>query len=98
MKVVRRTFEALKFPKGSTERDRLNLDWLTSEYMTSHRYGVRASDGGHTPFTYRTKAEAEARAAKESLPSMGADGDACRLYGHRLTTDGAYCQSCGQVF
>jgi hypothetical protein len=65
MKVVKRTFEALKYPKGSQDRVRLNGDWLTSEYMTSYRYGVRKDDGGHTPFTYRTKAEAEARAKAE---------------------------------
>ena len=59
MKVVSRTFEALKFPKGSPERTRLNEDWLTSEYMPSHGYGVRNDDGNHLPFTYRTKAEAE---------------------------------------
>lgn len=64
MKVVRRTFEALKHPKGSPERARLNEDWLTSEYMTSYRYGVREDDGTQTPFTYRTKAEAEERAGK----------------------------------
>lgn len=58
MIVVRRTFEAEKHPAGSAERTRLNLDWLTSEYMTSYRYGVREDDGAHTPFTYRTRAEA----------------------------------------
>lgn len=64
MKVVRRTFEAAKLPKGSEERARLNKDWLTSEYMPSYRYGVRWDDGNHTPFTYRTKAEAVRRAGK----------------------------------
>jgi hypothetical protein len=58
MIVVRRTFEAEKHPAGSAERARLNLDWLTSEYMTSYRYGLRADDGTHTPFTYRTRVEA----------------------------------------
>lgn len=58
MKVLRRTFEALKHPKGSPERNRLNADNLTSEYMPSYRYVVRNDDGSHTPFTYRTKAEA----------------------------------------
>ncbi len=64
MNIVRRTFEAAQHPAGSPERQRLNLDWLTSEYMTSHRYGIRESDGSHTPFTYRTKAEAEAAALR----------------------------------
>lgn len=58
--IVTRTFEAAKHPKDSAERARLNLDWLTSEYMPSHRYGLRTADGGHTPFTFRTKAEAKA--------------------------------------
>lgn len=65
MKVVRRTFEAAKFPKGSADRERLNLDWLTSEYMPSYRYGVRNDDGtkvmvGLGAETFRTKREAEA--------------------------------------
>jgi hypothetical protein len=58
MIVIRRTFDALKFPKGSAERDRLNLDWRTSEYMPSHRYGIVENDGAKTPFTFRKKAEA----------------------------------------
>ena len=65
MKTVRRTFEALKFPKGHPERARLNEDWLTSEYMPSHGYGVRNDDGSHLPITYRTKAEAERKAKEE---------------------------------
>ena len=63
MLVKRRTFEALKYPKGSDERVRLNLDWLTSEYMPSYRYGLRNADGSYTPYTYRTKAEAAHKAA-----------------------------------
>lgn len=68
MKVVRRTFEAAKHPKGSPERTRLNLDWLTSEYMTSYRYGVRNDDGSKVTVgigsdTFRTKGEAEAAIA-----------------------------------
>ena len=59
MIAVKRTFEALKFPKGSPERAKLNEDWLTSEYMPSHGYGVRNDDGSHLPYTYRTKAEAD---------------------------------------
>lgn len=62
MKVARRTFEAKKHPKDSTQRTELNKDWLTSEYMPSHKYGIRNDDGSHTPFTYRTKAEADAKA------------------------------------
>lgn len=65
MKVVKRTFAAKRMPVGSPERAAANLDWLTSEYMPSYKYGVREDDGGHTPFTYRTKAEAQRRANGE---------------------------------
>ena len=63
MLVVKRTFEAANFAKGSPERQQLNADWLTSEYMPSYKYGVREDDGRQTPFTYRTKAEAEQKAS-----------------------------------
>jgi len=59
MVVKRRTFEAKKFPKGREERDRLNLDNLTSEYYPSHKYCLREGDGSGTPYTYPTKAAAE---------------------------------------
>lgn len=62
-RIVRRTFSALKYPEGSEERNALNNDWLTSEYMPSYRYGLRNWDGSHTPFTFRTKGEAERAAA-----------------------------------
>ena len=68
MEILRRTFEAAKHPTGSEERQRLNRDAVTSEYMTSHRYAIRRpflmSDGTPHPTqaylldTYRTKAEA----------------------------------------
>jgi len=67
MKTIRRTFEALKHPPGSSERARLNLDWLTSEYQPTYLYGCREDDGTHTPFVYRTKAEAEARCVPGAL-------------------------------
>lgn len=69
MTLHRRTFEANKFPKGSPERERLNLDALTSEFNPSYRYLVREvalmSDGspntaqGHHDHSFRTKLEAE---------------------------------------
>ena len=69
MTLHRRTFEAKKFPKGSADRDRLNLDALTSEYSPSYKYLVREvalmSDGspntaqGHHNREFRTKLEAE---------------------------------------
>jgi hypothetical protein len=55
--VIRRTFLASKYPKGSEERIALNKEWLTSEYMPSHKYGL-FKDGKPIPFTYRTKKEA----------------------------------------
>ncbi len=57
MKIVRRTFEAAKHPKGSAERTRLNLEAATSEYMPSYRYMIA---GSGTNWTFRSKAEAEA--------------------------------------
>lgn len=73
VQILRRTFEANRYPKGSQERARLNEDALTSEYYPSHKYLLRVqalmSDG--TPdlaqkwqdYTYRTKREAEAALA-----------------------------------
>ena len=57
MQIIRRTFLAAKEPKGSDTRALLNLDWRTSEYMTSHRYGLVTDSGEQLPFTFRTKAE-----------------------------------------
>lgn len=59
MDVIRRTFEAAQYPKGSEERARLNRDARTSEYMTSYRY--MTSDGE----SFRTKGEALAHAEPE---------------------------------
>ena len=39
-RIVKRTFEALKHPKGSTQRIALNKNWETSEYMTSQKFAV----------------------------------------------------------
>lgn len=68
MEILRRTFKAEKYPKGSEERRRLNCDPITSQYMPSHRYALRQpflmSDGTPHPMqqylvdTFRTKAEA----------------------------------------
>ncbi len=66
--VHKRTFTALKFPKGSPERDALNTNPLTSEYFPSQRYAIQRpalmSDGSPNPTqkfwvnTFKTKAEA----------------------------------------
>jgi hypothetical protein len=71
--VLRRTFEANKFPVGSLERDGLNLCPVTSAYLPGERYVLKApfnmSDGSThptQPFTYRgfrTKAAALAALA-----------------------------------
>ncbi len=70
MTPLRRTFEAGKYPKGSSERAALNRDALTSEYYTSKPWLVREpfvmSDGSphptqpHISHDFRTKAEAQA--------------------------------------
>ena len=58
MKTIhRRTFEAEKFPKGSPEREALNLQSLTSEYMHSYKYEVH-EEGSTFVRTFRTKSEA----------------------------------------
>lgn len=86
MKVTRRTFEALKFPKASSERAKLNEDWLTSEYMPSHGYGVRNDDGSHLPFTYRSKAEAERKVqADDAKRSERLTREYQKTYGRNLT-------------
>lgn len=41
VEVLRRTFDAKNHPESSPERERLNRDPLTSEYMPSLRYLVR---------------------------------------------------------
>jgi len=64
MKIVKRTFEAKQYPKGSSERTRLNESWITSEYMPSYRYGLINDDGTKTPWSFRTKQEAEVKLAQ----------------------------------
>jgi len=63
IKITRRTFEAAKHPKGSKEREQLNCDPLTSEYMPSYRYALQGWKGAAVK-TFRTKAEAEAEAVR----------------------------------
>ena len=53
--VFKRTFEALRHPKGSGERTRLNGDPRTSEWQPSYRYCV-LTGSGHS--ICRTRAEA----------------------------------------
>lgn len=60
--VIKRTFEAKKYPKGSPERARLNLHTETSEYYPSRKYCVIYSDGFRS--AHITKREAEQNAAR----------------------------------
>jgi len=62
MIVRKRTFKANLYPTGSENRRVLNLSGITSEYMPSYKYVVCENDGTITPFNYRTKREAEAKA------------------------------------
>ena len=64
MEIVRRTFEALKYPKGLVERARLNLESRTSEYMPSYRYAVLNALGVYQ--TFRTKSDAAVFAEKNT--------------------------------
>ncbi len=54
--VIKRTFEALKHPKQSSERMRLNDNIITSEYMPSYDWAVV---GAFHSSGYKTKKEAE---------------------------------------
>ena len=65
-RIVKRTFEALKHPKGSVERAALNLKSETSEYMPSYKYTAiieHPETETHYAFssshTFRTKTEAQ---------------------------------------
>lgn len=62
--IHRRTFEAKKHPKGSTARDTLNLNSLTSEYMTSYKYYIHKFP--NISDSARTKDEAIAKATRYS--------------------------------
>lgn len=53
-RIQKRTFEALTFAKGSSEREKLNEETLTSEYMPSYKYMI--SD---TLYQFKTEQEAE---------------------------------------
>ncbi len=60
-KISRRTFDACEHPKGSEQRERLNLRAETSEYMPSRRYTLR---GPHFSTSYVLKREADAELAR----------------------------------
>jgi hypothetical protein len=64
--VQRRTFEALKWAKGSPMRIALNKNALTSEYLPSYKYLYSVFDDGHKISSESFRTKAEAMAAKEA--------------------------------
>lgn len=58
VRIVRRTFEATKYPIGSLQRKELNGNALTSEYYPSKKYLVLSTDN-QSIGDFRTKQEAE---------------------------------------
>ncbi len=54
--IVKRTFEAAQYPKGSPERARLNENVSTSEYSKSQKYLFFTERWGYQ--TYKTLPEA----------------------------------------
>lgn len=57
MKIIKRTFEALKHPEGSPERIKLNEEIITSEYQPEYHYIVEA--GNYQLHAFKTRKEAE---------------------------------------
>ena len=67
VEILTRTFEAKSYPKGSKEREKLNEDSLTSEYMPSEKYEARVYLPANASYTsdiikrsFRTKKDAQA--------------------------------------
>lgn len=66
--ILKRTFKALNYPRGSIERKNLNTDVLTSEYYTTNKWLLRVpfimSDDTPHPtqkyldYDFKTKKEA----------------------------------------
>jgi hypothetical protein len=54
--IVRRTFEAANYPKGSPQRVKFNESNMTSEYMTSYRWAII---GENVSTSARTLSEAK---------------------------------------
>lgn len=61
--IIKRTFEAKKFPKGSEMRVKLNKTCVTSEYLTSNKFCILSEDGkfssGHKNRTEAEKFKSE---------------------------------------
>lgn len=59
--IYRRTFEANRYPKLSSERKQLNLHAQTSEYLPSHKYCVETIENENifSSFSFVTRKEAQ---------------------------------------
>ena len=60
--ILKRTFEARSYIKGSEERNKLNKNAVTSEYMPSYKWQLLswADDGSPiASFSFKTRKEAE---------------------------------------
>lgn len=57
MNITKRTFEALKYPKGSQKRIELNENIITSEYQQDYRYVLEIGD--YQLIAFKTRSEAE---------------------------------------
>lgn len=57
MNIIKRTFEALKHPKGSQERIKLNEELITSEYQPDYKYILEV--GNYQLHAFKTRKEAE---------------------------------------
>ena len=65
--IIRRTFKALDYPKGTKERIELNKDIKTSEYLPSYKYMAIVEKGAEVfESSFVTKKEALAFVNKES--------------------------------
>lgn len=62
IKIVKRTFKALEHPKGSAERNKLNKNIETSQYMKSYKYAVIGPN-----FTRAFKTESAATTYMKSI-------------------------------
>lgn len=56
MKIIKRTFKANKYPKGSQERIKLNEEILTSEYQPDYKYILEV--GNYQLKAFKTEGDA----------------------------------------
>ena len=65
IRIIKRTFEALKYPKGSAEREKLNEEIETSEYLEDEKYILEG--GTYQLHSFKTLEEAE-EYIRDTLP------------------------------